>query len=479
MKATTLRRTFLIVVVVAAVVALSLSALAQEKLPPLPKDLPPYGPLVPFQTPKVEINKLSNGLTVWLVPRPGFPKVALVVAVRGGRASDPKGRPGPSDLLMAAIDQGTKTRSARQIAEALQGAGGDLSGDPRPDALILSTQVLASKAEVGLEILSDVMENATFPDDEVSLAKRNAVDNLQAEEAEPSFLAQRAMAKALFGDQPYAAAAPTEEGINQTSPAQLRAAYHQRFRPDQALLVAVGDFDTGSLEASIQKDFGAWAAPDEAPPAPVSVPSENNPHSIFLVARPGSVQTTLSLAAFGPTRSAPDYAATQVANAIYGGMFGSRLIRNIREDKGYTYSPRSSLQLRAQAGVVGTHADVRNPVTGASLNEIDYELNRMATTNPTDEEVAHAQRYLIGVNAIFLQVQASVAEQLGLLWVYGLPPEALGQESTDIQKVTAQDVATAARQYFPAARQTIVTVGEEKVVREQLAPFGLAIQPAP
>jgi zinc protease len=475
MKANILRPLLLIL----AVLSVSVSALAQEKLPPLPKDLPPYGPLVPFQAPRVDVEKLPNGLTVWLVPRPGFPKVALVVAVRGGRASDPKDRPGLSDILMAAIDQGTKTRSAKQIAEALQGAGGDLTGDPRPDALVMSTQVLASKVDVGLEILADVTQNATFPDDEVALAKRNAIDNLQAQEAEPSFLAQRAMAKALFGDQPYAVVAPTEDGINETSPAEVRTAYHRRFRPDQALLVAVGDFSNGALEGSIRKDFGPWTAPAEPPLAAVPAPSENNPHAIFLVARPGSVQTTLSLAAFGPTRRDPDYAATQVANAIYGGMFGSRLIRNIREDKGYTYSPRASLQLRAEVGVVGTRADVRNAVTGPSLNEIDYELNRMATTNPTDGEVAHAQRYLIGTNAIFLQIQAAVAGQLGLLWVYGLTPEALGQESADIQKVTAQEVATAGRKYFPAARQTIVAVGENKVVRQQLAPFGLPLQTVP
>jgi zinc protease len=475
MRASVVQRALLIVVVL----GVSLSGLAQEKLPPLPKDLPPYGPLVPFRAPQIDARKLPNGLTVWLVPRPGFPKVALVVAVRGGRASDPKDGAGLSDVLLAAIDQGTKTRSAKEIAEALQGAGGDLNGDPMPDALVLSTEVLASKADVGLEILADVIQNATFPDDEVALAKRNSIDNLQAEEAEPSFLAQRAMANALFGDQPYAVVSPTEEGIKETSAAELRAAYHQRFRPDQVLLVAVGDFSNETLEATIEKDFGAWAAPGEPPVAAVAAPSQHNSHGVFLVSRPGSVQTTLSLAAFGPTRRDPEYPATQVANAIYGGMFGSRLIRNIREDKGYTYSPRSSLQLRAEAGIVSTRADVRNAVTGPSLNEIDYELNRMATTSPTDEELAHAQRYLIGTNAIFLQIQASVARQLGLLWIYGLPPEALGQDSADIQKVTAQDVTAAARKYFPAARQTIVAVGEEKVVRDQLAPFGLAIQSAP
>jgi zinc protease len=462
-----------------AVATSFLAATAQEKLPPLPKDLPPYGPLTPFKSPNVEVKKLSNGLTLWLVPRPGFPKVALAWAVLGGRAADAKDRPGLSELLLAAIDQGTKTRSAKQIAEALQAAGGDLNVDPQPDALTLSTEVLASNVDAALEIVADVMQNATFPDDEVALAKRNALQNLEAQEAEPSFLARRAMAKALFGDQPYATVAPTAESLNQTTPAELRASYARRFRPDQTLLVAVGDFQSGALEASIQKDFGRWAPPAEAALAPVPRPSEHNPHAVFLVPRPGSVQTTISLAAFGPTRRDPDYAATQVANAIYGGMFGSRLIRNIREDKGYTYSPGAFLQLRAKAGVLTTRADVRNEVTGPSLNEIDYELNRMATTDPSPEELAKAQRYLVGTNAIFLQLQSAVAGQLAQLWVYGLPPEALGQESVDIQNVKAADAASAGRKYFPASRQTIVTVGEEKVVRDQLAPFGFPIEPAP
>ncbi|HUI43170.1 MAG TPA: pitrilysin family protein [Terriglobia bacterium] len=475
MKTKTLRRVLLVL----AWVAISLSAVAQEKLPPLPKDLPAYGPLVPFKTPNVEVKKLGNGLTIWLVPRPGFPKVALAVAVRGGRASDPQNRPGLSDLLVAALDQGTKTRSAKQIAEAFEAAGGDLGGDLRADAIVTSTQVMAARANDALEVLADVMQNATFPDDEVALAKRNALENLKAEEAQPSFLASRAMAKALFGNQPYATLAPTQDSINAATAAELRAAYAERFRPDQALVVAVGDFSSDALEAAIAKDFGGWAAPSQAPVAAIAPPAQNNPHSIFLVPRPGSVQTTLTLAAFGPKRGDPDYAATQVANAIYGGMFGSRLIRNIREDKGYTYSPGAGLQLRAAAGVLQTRADVRNAVTGPSLNEIEYELNRMATTDPTSDELNRAQRYLVGTNAIILQIQAAVAQQLGWLWVYGLPPEALGQESANVQKVTLQDVAAAGRKYFAAARQTIVTVGEEKTVREQLAPFGLPIEAAP
>ncbi len=459
-------------------VALAGCALSAEKRS-LPKALPPYGPVVPFHAPQVEIKTLANGLTLWLVPRPGFPKVALALAVRGGMAVDPRDLPGLSQLLVATLNQGTKTRSARQIAEEIQAAGGDLSGDALADSTRVSTDVLASKLDAALGLLADICANATFPDSEVDLAKRNAADNLRAQEAEPEFLARRALAQVIFGAHPYSVTSPTQDSISRTTPADLRREYARRFRPDQTLLVAVGDFDAGALSATIEKHFGDWKAPAETPVADVGAPEEKNSHAVFYVERADSVQTTLALGAFGPTQRDPDYAPAEVANALYGGMFGSRLVTNIREDKGYTYSPGSLLQVRRDAGLFQTRADVRNAVTGASLNEIEYELNRMATTSPTEEEMQRAQRYLVGIKAIILQLQRSVAGQLATLWVSGLPPEELGRESENIQKVTPQQVDDAARKYFPFARQAVVAVGEEKVIKDQLAPFGLELKPVP
>jgi zinc protease len=462
-----------------SMLVLSLVTFGGDKTQPLPKDMPPYGLLVPFRAPQVESKALDNGLTLWLVPRPGFPKVAFAFAVRGGMAADSNDRPGLSELLLATLDQGTRTRNARQIAEEIQAAGGDLSGNAQADALMLTTEVLAPKAEAALSVLADILRNATFPDDEVALAKRNAADNLRQHESEPSFLARRALAKALFGNHPYSMVAPTQDSIANTTAAELRQEYARRFRPKQTLLVAVGDFDARALTATARNLFGSWTGADGPAMAPLPDLPKTNPHTVFFVARPGSVQTTFAVASFAPTQRDPEYAATEVANAIYGGMFGSRLIKNIREDKGYTYSPGAFLQNHRETGVLQTRADVRNEVTGASLNEIDYELDRMATTSPAADEITSARRYLVGLKAIILQLQAAVASQLASLWVNGLPPEQLGGESEEIQKVTVKDVDAAGAKYFPAYRQTIVAVGEENVIRQQLAPFGLELQPAP
>jgi len=447
-----------------------------EKETPMPKDLPPYGPEKPLAAPSVRSVKLDNGLTVWLVSKPGFPKVAITVAVRGGFAADPADRPGISELLCRTIDQGTQERNAKQIAQELQAAGGDLNAIPRKDYIAISTAVLASKLEVGVKIVSDILQNASFPEAEVTLAKHNLQDSLRQQESEPAFLAARAMAKVLFGNHPYHVTAPTLESVGASTTADLRSVYSQRFRPDQTLLVVVGDFDSARILDMAKANLGAWKAPAQAPTAAPARPTGTPEHTVFVIPRPDSVQTTLQLGTFGPLRSDPDYEATVVANAIYGGTFGSRLTTNIREDKGYTYSPFSNLSTNQVASILITRADVRNAVTGPSLNEIEYELNRVATTSPTEQELSRAKRYLVGSQAIRLQSRNSVAGQLAGVWVDGLPPEEIGNYGQKVAATTSADVDAAAKKYFPAFHAAIVAVGEEKVIREGLAPLGIPIK---
>jgi zinc protease len=464
----------------AVAIGLMFASLAvAQKEQPLPKDLPPFGPEKPLQAPAVKQSKLDNGLTVWLVPQGEFPKVSFSVVLIGGLAMDPTDHPGLSELLAETIDQGTKSRSARQIAEQLQAAGGDLSANAGRETMRLSVSVLADKANAALAVLADVLQNAAFPENEVALAKRNLGDALDAQEAEPSFLASRAMARVLYGNSPYSVISPTKQSVAAMSAADLRTEFGRRFRPDQALLVVAGDFNAEKMLQSVREALGNWRAPSTGAEA-VSAPPANGPtHAVFFVPRPDSVQTTIALAAFGPKRSDPDYAAAEVANAIYGGTFGSRLTSNIREDKGYTYTPGASLQSLRGLGTMRTHADVRNAVTGPTLNEIFYEMNRMATTSPIDRELDQAKRFLVGIEAIQLQAHSAVAGELASLWSFGLPPSEIGNYGKKVSATTAADVDIVAKKYFPASRFAVVTVGEEKVIREQLSLFGLPIQPAP
>ena len=467
-------RTFLVILLGAS------CAYAQaQKEQQLPKGLPPYGPQPPLQAPEVKTSKLDNGLTVWLVSLPGLPKVAMTGAVRGGLAADPKDRPGLAELLADTLNQGTKSRTARQIAEELQGAGGDFQARAGRDGVTVSTNVLSADTEAALTVLADVLQNATFPESEVTLAKRNLSDTLKQRESRPGFLASRALSKAIFGDNPYSVVAPTQESIQNTTAEELRMQFARRFRPDEAIFVAVGDLDAGKMESLVREKLGSWKSPQMAPADESPRPPGDSPHALFLVPRPGSVQTTLEMGTLAPLAGDADYEAAEVANAIYGGTFSSRLTSNIREDKGYTYSPGSSLETYRQADVLGTQADVRNAVTAPTFNEIVYELNRMATTTPTNDELNKAKRSLLGTQAILLQLRGSVARQLGDNWMLGLPPDQIRMEGEHIEEVTSADVDSAAQKYFPAMRMTIVAVGEEKVIRQAFAPFGIAVQTLP
>lgn len=447
-----------------------------QKESALPKDLPPYGPEKSLQTPAVKSVKLENGLSLWLVSEPGFPKVALTIAVHGGFAADPADKPGISELLAKTIDQGTHTRSAKQIAQEMQAAGGDLGASADKDSIELSTVILSSKVDGAMRVLGDILQNASFPEAEVTLAKRNLTDSLDQREAEPSFLAERARDKILFADHPYHVTAPTKDSVAASTPADLREIFAQRFRPDQVMLIAVGDFQNDKVLATIKDTLGGWKSPSSAPLTTPPSPRVEVERTAFIVARPGSVQTTIELAAFAPRRGDPDYEAAMVANAIYGGSFSSRLTSNIREDKGYTYDPFSYLSPFLNASELVTEADVRNEVTGPTVNEMEYELNRLATTSPTDEELSKAKHYLVGREALRIQDRASLARRLAALWVAGLQPDQIGIYSQKVTAVTAADVNAAGRKYFLGYRTAIIAVGEEKVIREALSPLGITVR---
>ncbi|HEX7578884.1 MAG TPA: insulinase family protein, partial [Thermoanaerobaculia bacterium] len=188
------------------------SALAVEQKP-LPKEIPPFGPDRPLPAPRILKSKTPEGLTVWLVPREGFPKVSAVLAVRGGTAADPKGLEGTGQLLADLLKEGTARRSSQQIAEELQAIGGSIAASTSDDAITVSIDGLASGTARVLEILADVARNASFPAAEVELAKANTLQQLQVKESTPEFLSEKALAAAVFGDHPYRIVAPTPEAV--------------------------------------------------------------------------------------------------------------------------------------------------------------------------------------------------------------------------------------------------------------------------
>jgi len=454
-------------------VALSLTGIAsaaEEK--PLPKDLPPFGADKPLPVPKIETSRLPEGLTVWLVPRAGYPKATALLAARGGSAADPADLPGLSELLAGTLTEGTATRNSIRIREELQAVGGEISASASNDAMFLRVNGLASGVPTMLAVLADVARNANFPKNEVELVKANTLQELKAREAQPEFLAQKAFARAAFGLHPYRVVSPDPQSVQATTPEILKREYARRFRPDSSLLVVIGSFDPAATRKAIGSAFRGWKGGGQGVAPTPEVPAPAPGRHIDFVDRPGSVQSVIVVGRPVMKASDPDYYPTVVANTIFGGAFGSRLTKNIREDKGYTYSPGSVLSSYEEGGVLRVRAAVRNEVTAASLLEIFYELDRMGATMPTAEEFAKAKRYQSGLFLLRNQIQGAIASILATNWINGLPPEELGQFVPKINAVTEADVERVGRKYFPSDNQTVVVVGDASKVKTAVGQFG-------
>jgi zinc protease len=438
----------------------------------LPKDLPAYAPDRPLPALGIQKKTLANGLEVWLLPRHGIPRVDAVLAVRNaGLAADAPQSPGFANMLAGLLSEGTAKHDSKAIAELAQGYGGSIGAGASNDGIVVSGNALASNAAPMLALIGEVARQPTFPDSEVRLAQGNALQSLKAAEAQPGFKAERALLQAVYGEHPYARTQPTEAAIASVTPQALRSAHAQRFRPDRALLVIAGPIDGADAFRAAEAAFGDWkpegAPAGDTPPAPRSAAPSH-----VLVERAGSVQSAIRLGRPGIPATDPDYIPLQLANTVLGGGFSSRLMQNLREDKGYTYGARSSSSALRAGGRFSASADVRNEVTGAAVKEFEAELARMGSEPVPAQELEDTKRYVAGGYLISNQMQAAVASQLANYWLVGLPAEFLGQYVTKIRAVDAAQVQAMGRKYFDPKEQSIVVVGDPKAVAEQLKPYG-------
>ncbi|MFL5343993.1 MAG: M16 family metallopeptidase [Hyalangium sp.] len=461
---TNLIRTF------AVLLSLAASHVLAGESHPLPKELPPFAEDKPLPVPKILKSTTPEGLTLWLVPREGFPKVSVLLAVRGGTAADPKGKEGLAQLLADTLKEGTASRTSRQIAEEVQSVGGSLEVHADDDAIYLQADGLATGVDTVLTVLADVARNASFPAQEVELAKANALQQLQVKASTPNFLADKVFASAVYGKHPYHAIAPEPAVISSATPDVLKKEFVRRFRPASSLLVITGAFDPDAASKAVAKAFGGWKATGPALAETPPVVSAKG-REILFVPRPGSVQSNILVGRIGPHRAEPGFFPALVANSVYGGGFASRLMANVREDKGYSYSPGSALMVVQRGGLFRVRAQVRNEVTAAALLEIIYELDRLGVTDVGAEELKTAQRFQSGTYLLRSQSQDAFAFLLGTYWVVGMPPEAVGEFVPKVNAVTAEQVREAGKKLFSSGSQTIVVVGDEKV-KAELEQFG-------
>ena len=448
------------------VTALTISAAAQQKTPPAP------GVERPLNLPKITEKKMANGLTVILAPLPNVPKVTAILTFRSATTgADRQNHPGIAAIASTVANEGTDSRTSKQIKEELRSIGGGLGLGANADATSMTASALSEFSTRLFDLMSDIVQHPAFPEAELKLAKENTIQGIRAGRADPGFLVSERFQKAVFGEHPYAFVVPDEKSINALTREDLRGFVSRYYLPNTSHLIVVGDIDVDKTFAEVEKAFGSWKsgnAPAEDNPA---VPSRDK-RQIYFVNRPGSIQSAIYIGNATIPRKDKDYFALRTADTIFGGSFYSRLTKNIREAKGYTYSPFSSSNTQARAGSFTAGAFVRNEVTGPTLLEMFYELDRMRVAPVTDEELNAAKEYSTGNFSIELASQLGLAGRINTVYTFDLDRSFINDFRSKIAALTKEDIQRAAAKYFDTYHAAVVIVGDWDVVKDQVKPFG-------
>jgi zinc protease len=421
--------------------------------------------------PKRTKARLANGLEIVLAESHSVPKFHGELFLRAGNAAAVQRAPGLAEMTATVLRTGTDKRPSRQIEEDLRRLGADLSSHAGADNSAISFAGLSELAEPLLRLVNELAREAAFPESEFERERRQKLEEVKLDRTQPGFLAGERLRKVLFGAHPYAQVAPTEEQVAAYKRDDLLSVYRDFYTPENALLLMVGDFDSAAMLQTIEKVFGNWSGKKPiVPPAPE--PAKPHGRRVHLVHVPGAVQAQILAGCHAITRKHPDWVKLGLTNSLYGGAFNSRLVMNIREDKGYTYSPRSGINPMRQYGYFSVSAAVRNDVVAASLAEIFYEMDKLRALPVPEPELADARNYVSGVFSLGLATQDGLLSQLATVALNDLPDDYLETYRDKVRALTSSDLISTARKYLDSANMQVVVVGDRTQIEPQAALFG-------
>ncbi|MGQ0712768.1 MAG: M16 family metallopeptidase [Gemmatimonadaceae bacterium] len=442
----------------------ALPAVAQQReTPPAP------GTPKDFTLAAVRSFTLPNGLEVTMAPYGITPKVAVRLVVRSGNVDESAETVWLSDLTRDLMLEGTTTRTAQQLAEEAAKYGGAIAFNVGMNETSIGADVLSEFGDEMVRLVADIARNPKFPESELPRLKANRVRQITVAKTQQQQLANERFLAALFPDHPYGRLFPAETQVQGYTVDQVRAFHSSNYGARRSHFYVVGRFDATAMEGAIRQAFGDWqpgSAPTFSPPTPKTA------RVIHLVDRPGAVQSTiyLGLPVVDPSHS--DYVALRVTDALLGGSFGSRITSNIREQKGYTYSPFSTISTFLSSAYWAEIADVTTNVTGPSLKEIFFEIDRLQSEAPTAQEVEAIQSYLAGIFVLQNSSRNGIINQLQFTELHGLGDTYLRDLVRKIYAVTPADVQRIARDYLKDDTMTIVIAGDRRAIEEQIKAYG-------
>jgi predicted Zn-dependent peptidase len=449
----------------ALLAAAAVPALAQ----PATRQAPPAaGVPKNFTLPAATRFTLPNGLPVTMVPFGQVPKVSIRLVVEAGNLHEQADQVWLADLTGKMLQEGTTSLTADALARAIAGMGGELSVAVGSDRATIGTDVLAERGPEALTIVASVAREPRLPADALARVKASMLRDLAIQKTTPQAIAQEKFASLMYGDHPYGRLFPTETMLGGYTLDAVRTFHRQHFGGNRARLYVAGVFDRAAMEAAVREAFGSWRAAD-APPAPAAPAPRDR--GFALVDRPDAPQSTIMIGLRVPDPSSPSWIPLDVTDALLGGSFGSRITSNIREQKGYTYSPFSTVTANLKTSHWVETADVTTAVTGPALQEIVGEITRLGKEAPAAAELQGIQKNLSGTFVVQNASRGGVIGQLAFVDRHGLGDDYLAKYVERVNAVTAEQVRQTAEQHLVASRMTIVVVGDTKAVKAQLAPY--------
>ena len=449
-------------VIALALVALALPLVAQKQAPPAP------GAPRPFNLPQPREFTLANGMEVTLVQWGTVPKARVELAVRTGNIDEDANEVWLADLTGDLMEEGTATRTATQIAQEAARMGGSVELIVGADATEIAGDVLSENADDVVGLIADIVRNPRFPESELARLKGDRLRMLSIARTQPQQLAQEKFRQTLYPNHPYGRLFPTETMLQGYTLDQIRNFYAENFGAARSHIYVAGMFDEAAVEAAIRQAFDGWAAGPAMAPRP---PQPVTARSFSLVERPGAVQSTIYVGIPTANPSHQDWVTLQVMNTMLGGYFSSRMTANLREQKGYTYSPFSQLSSRPGDAYWVQVADVTTNVTGPSLKEIFYEIDRLQDQPPSAEELRATQNYMAGSFTLQNSTRTGIINQLQFLEMHGLEPEYLRNYVQRVYQVTPQDVQLMAQRHLDDQKMAVVVVGDRAQIAEQVRPY--------
>jgi len=441
--------------------------------------LPEVGSAAPLTLPPLQRATLSNGLKVVLAERHEVPVIQLSMIVDAGHAADSLAKPGTSNLTLAMISNGTRTRTALQIAARAEELGAEINAGSSLDTSYISLNSISGQLAGSLELFSDILLNPTFPEQELQRLKAQSVAAIQQQKSQPQGIASRLFPKLVYGEghaysNPFSGIG-SEQSVQSMTVDELRAFYHRWVRPDNSTLLIVGDTTLRQIAPLLEQRLAGWHAPAEPLGAKQlgNVPMPAKPR-IFLVNRTGAEQSLVFGVEVAPPRSDPDDIAFETVNTVLGGSFISRLNMNLRQDKHWSYGAGTNLiSAKGQRPFV-VSAMVQTDKTAESLAETVKELRGLVgARQPTGVEIKAAKDALVltlpGSNETAREVASSYADIL----TYGLPDNYLNEFVGKVDSLSAADLAAAAGKLIHPDAFTWIIVGDVAVIEAPVRKLSL------